>query len=204
MSFSRLRVAFLSCVVVVLALGASTPAYAQFTVNITTDEFGNGSLTNSSGFSGALTSSFTTDSGPGGLNNVLTYNLLNPPGLVGGDLFLFEGEIRSEVLRFDPSVNGGVLFFYSDLDGGADAPADIGLPGAFNTNTFSLQEVALGGGLFGATYTPTTGQPGFVSRAGGPVTYTFISDVPEPSSILLMGSGLALPLLLRFRRKTAL
>jgi len=46
-------------------------------------------------------------------------------------------------------------------------------------------------GANGVTYTPIAGQPGFVAGAAGPVTYVFLSDgqIPEPSSLLLLGSG---------------
>src|SRR4030095_13406744 len=127
--------------------------------------------------------------GPGGNASALTYNLQNPPGLVAGDLFLFEGPnllILSDLIRFN-SING-TLVFYSDIDDGGDALADRPFPTAFYANTFSANEVGPEGSN-GFTYTPTAGQPGFVAGAAGPVTYIINSDttvVPEPSTIVLM------------------
>src|SRR5262245_45052222 len=61
-----------------------------FTISITVDENCNGLLTNSNGFSSALPCGFQNDPGPGGLPNVMTYSLLNPPGLTAGDVLLQE------------------------------------------------------------------------------------------------------------------
>ena len=170
----------------------SVPAKAVgFSVSITVDENGNGTLTNTAGFFGALPFSQITDPGPGGLTGVANYGLLRPPGLTAGDLVLLEGDSTSDIIRFDPATNSGSLFFYSDVDGGVDALADIGLPDGLNTNVVRLSEVDLGGGLSGVIYTPTSGQPGFVTGAGGPVIYTLVSDVPEPGSLPLMAFGAA-------------
>ncbi len=170
------------------------PARAQISqIATTVDENGHGTI---SGFLGLqpLPFSIILDPGPGGKPNVLAYNLLNPPGLVVGDVLLNESaNAISDLIRFNADTGGGTLFFYSDQDGGSDALADIGLPTALNTNLVSLNEVSLGAQGFGAIYTPIAGQPGFVAGAAVPVVYTFISDarVPEPGSLLLLGAGLA-------------
>lgn len=81
--------------------------------------------------------------------------------------------------------------FYSDSIDGFDALGDTpSPPGAFYPNTISIDEVTLTNGIDGAVYTPTARQPGFVAGAAGPVNYVLISDAPEPSSLLLLGSGL--------------
>jgi hypothetical protein len=111
---------------------------------------------------------------------VLDYGLLSPPGLTNGDLIINEpGGVLSDVLRFEsnvPAANGslGVVFVYSKA-GGGDA-ADVGFPTANFANTATVTEV-VSAGTGTATYTPTSGQPGFVTGAGGPVTYILVSPV---------------------------
>jgi len=90
-----------------------------------------------------------TDPGPGGLANALTYNLLNPPGLVAGDLLVQEvaGGPLSDLIRFNSSQTcfvglPGCLVFYSDNLDGADA-------------IVTLLEIGFEGGLQGVIYTPT-------------------------------------------------
>jgi hypothetical protein len=148
------------------------------------------------------------DPGPGGRSSVAQYGLLSPPGLVGGDVVLLDSAVTADLLRFNPDVNGGSLFFYSDQDGGIDAPADTGMPDGSNTNVVRLSEAALNGGGFGFVYTPIAGQPGFVAGAAGPVIYTFISDavsqVPEPASIIITSSALVLLFLLRRWRPSSI
>jgi hypothetical protein len=176
-----------------LTMGAAS---AEFAINITVDENGNGLFTNTSGFSSALPFALQQDPFTGGLANALTYSLLNPPGLQLGDLFILEPELGPFVIgdhvRFNPSElcsdgTAGCLVFYSETPP-TDSLADIGLPGGTSGDRVFLSEDALGQVI----YTPTEGQPGFVLGAAGPVTYDIISDpVPEPASLGIFAVGLA-------------
>jgi len=182
--------------------GSDQPAAQQaFSVSIVVDENGNGRLTNTAGANVALPFALQNDPGPGGLANVLTYSLVNPPGLTAGDV-LFSGEpglvFGGDIVRFNPTercVDGtiGCLVFYSDNIPIADSLADTsGPPLALYPNTITVSEMGVEGNDF-AVYTPLPGQPGFVAGAAGPVTYTLISDapVPEPSSLAILAVGLA-------------
>jgi uncharacterized repeat protein (TIGR01451 family) len=131
------------------------------------------------------------DPGPGGLSSVLFCGLDNPPGLVAGDVVINDPNgALSDLLRFNPSINGGGVFVYSTTGSGANAPADVGIPTQRNTNVVTVAEN--GTTLTSITYTPTAGQPGFVTGASGPVTYDFISDSPSPILTKTFGD-LAIP-----------
>ena len=175
------------------------------TITITFDENGKGSIVNSAVANAFnMPGSTMADPGPGGLASVLAYNLLNPPALVTGDVIIVEpggGQTTTDLLRFNFAVGGGTVFVYSDIGDGADSLADVGFPSAFFTNTVTVTEVGAEGAN-GITYTPSPGQPGYVTGANGPVTYVFASDsaVPEPSSILLILSGAGALCFRRFRR----
>jgi hypothetical protein len=191
-------------------------AYAQgFSITITVDENGNGTFTNTGGFLSPLPGVLAPDPGPGGLPVALTYDLLNPPGLVAGDLLLFEPAgagttgLLSEIVRFNlssPTRGGtGSLVFYSDsTDSGLDL-ADTGFPTALYTNALNATEIGPEGAN-GFTYTPTAGQPGFVAGAAGPVSYVLKSDspVPEPSTLIPLAGICGILLVALAKRKASL
>jgi len=175
---------------------AVSPAQAQFSVTITVDENCHGNFSNTNGFNSALACALQPDPGPGGLGAALTYDILNPPGLVAGDLLLpdADGSGLSDLIRFNPgapSPNGGVgtLVFYSDNTEGLHDLADTGFPAGLYNNVFTVTE-----GLGGITdYTPVAGQPGFVAGSAGPVTYVIESNeaTPGPASAALILAGFA-------------
>ncbi len=188
----------LTAVVALLVFGSGL-ASAGFQVFIKVDENGNGNLRNTAGANVPLPFSVAPDPGPGGLPAVLTYDMLNPPGLVSGDVFLAAAEGTFDVIRFNagetfPATGDtGALLFYSDNVDGFDSMGDTpSPPGAFYPNTLTISEMGSETNN-GAVYTPVLGQPGFVAGAAGPVTYTFVSDgtfpVPEPASIALFALG---------------
>src|SRR6266513_3096582 len=125
------------------------------------------------------------------------YVLPLPAGstLTDGDLILAEtstGPI-SDLIRFThagPSSTP-VIVFFSDTTPGDRAPslADIGFP-APQANVLARVEIGSEGNN-GFTYTPTSGQPGFVSGNNLQATYVIRSDVPEPGTLLLLGLALA-------------
>jgi hypothetical protein len=193
----------------------SVPAFAASCPVITVDENGHGTLDFSvgggcgTGVIATSTGVLQADPGPGGLASVLTYNLLGPPSLVAGDVLLTDSGGLQDVVRFNPAGTGSPgyaasLLFYSDNLDGFDALGDTPSPPlAFYTNQVVIPEVGTETDN-GAIYTPLAGQPGFV--AGFNVTYDLISDgkgvpTPEPSSMTLLGLGLAS--LLVARRKKA-
>jgi hypothetical protein len=172
----------------------SSYASAQFSVTITVDENGHGTLTNTNGFFRTLPFAVIPDPGPGGLPAVLTYDTLNPPGLVSGDVLLQDPNgLVLDVVRFnanEPTPSGmGALLFYSDNIDGFDSLGDTPSPPLqLYANNITIPEVG-SESINGAVYTPTAGQPGFVAGAAGPVTYVLMSDTPEPASMTLLGIG---------------
>jgi hypothetical protein len=77
-------------------------------------------------------------------------------------------------------------------------PADVAQlpPLIASFPTLFLQEVGPEGNN-GAFYTPNPGDPGYDPTVGL-LAYNFISDVPEPATMALLGLGV--PLVLRRRR----
>jgi PEP-CTERM motif len=113
---------------------------------------------------------------------------------VTGQLNLTDNGIVLDVVTFNNATSN--YTFASDNLDGFDAPADTFGPPLPLTNVVTLPEPVNENGLQIVLYTPTAGQPGYaLDSSGKPVTYQVISDsskavVPEPSSLLLLGTGL--------------
>jgi PEP-CTERM motif-containing protein len=143
-----------------------------------------------------------SDPGPGGRTTVeFTFNS-TIPSVVAGDVKVteFGSSTVGDVIRFENISSVAVAFIYSNDIG---LPADVGLPSAFQTNTLTIAENSAG---LAGPFTPTSGQPGFcgTSCATAP-TYGLISlDIPEPGTLLLLGSGLfAANVVRRWKKKVA-
>ena len=143
------------------------------------------------------TGTLQPDPGPGGLNPAPRFSLLGVPFLITGDVVVHApgGQITS-VLRF---LGPDSLFFYSVPDLGPDLSfAEVGLPGAFQGNRVDLNEVALSPTMRGVTYTPTSAQPGNLFLF--PVTYTFVTDIPEPATFALALAAMTVLVIVRLQR----
>jgi hypothetical protein len=182
----------LGCLLIVMLAALFSAQQATAGVSaITFDENGN--------YDSFFTGSGMSPDPTGGINgNVLIFTL--PAPVLGGDIRIWEegsnNTVLSDVLRFyfiDPNGQANFsttsdladhMIFYSDNADGAEALADTGLPG-------NLLTVFQDGGGAPEYINPATGNTEFL-YAG---FYHGISDygtpIPEPSTFLLLGAGLA-------------
>jgi len=189
--------ALLLALVLIVLTGNSLRAVPIQTLLITVDEQGHGSYDIVGLGSGSLTFFVGQDPGPGGLSNALVYQFSGPLSVdvTAGDLFLMDPlGGTSDVIRFNPGTGGpngpSTLVFYS-LPGGSEL-ADTGFP----TQNYTNQKTILENEIVGNTYTPSAGDPGFIS--GLNTIYQFFSGpnegangVPDTgSTVLLLGLGL--------------
>jgi len=192
---------------------ALASAQAAIVINVSVDENANGLADNGSpGTMHAIPGGLVTDPSPNnGLGgNVLVYLL--PFAAVNGDLIMQEpggaSITNSDIIRFVTNVgnvNTTWLIFYSDNLDGVDALADTGLPGGSPfTNIVTMTEVGPEGAN-GLVYTPTAGQPGYISSTDFSSAFNIVSDAtstPEPASFALIGAGLiGLALAPRLKKK---
>ena len=192
-----------------------SPAFAALvTINVTVDENGNNIATTSTGITVTQTGILRPDPGPGGLPSVLSYLSFSTSPFVEGDVLMQDGVggPTLDVIRFAGAGPSGLaafpfgvkLFFYSDNLDGLDSLGDtVSPPGALFTNNLTILEVGTEGNN-GAFYTPVAGQPGFT--ADFQFSYHFISDgsaVPEPSTVVLVGSMLMMLVVIIGKRRRA-
>jgi hypothetical protein len=110
---------------------------------------------------------------------------------VTGQLDLTDNGVILDVVTFNNTTSS--YTFASDNIDGFDAPADTFGPPTPLPNIVTLAEPVNEGGPEIVVYTPGPGQPGYaLDSSGNPITYNVNSGavVPEPTSILLLGSGL--------------
>ena len=143
------------------------------------------------------------DPSGGVAGSVLLYTIPGP-ALTIGDVLLSEttaGGPASDVVRF---WEFNQVIFYSERDTAGSGDSDLadtsGLPAQFLSNNVLLFESGPEG-QNGATYLAGPGNPGWDQNPNG-TQYQFISDVPEPGSLLLASLGGGLLLVLRARRLT--
>ena len=132
------------------------------------------------------------------LSGIATLFYILPFAPTSGDVLIFETDnqnVPSDLLRFEQPNN--TVFVFSDVgtnDPGPD-PADVGLPPPpFQPNNVSIFESGPEGNN-GAVWAPPPGGPG--AAAGFAVQYNFISDIPEPTTLALVGMGGVLALICR-------
>jgi hypothetical protein len=129
----------------------------------------------------------------GTCDNITGCTITLPFAPVTGQLDLQDpnfGNLVLDVITFDNSTSTAT--FASDNIDGFDDPGDTFGPPPPLANVINLTEPPSNV----LTYSPQPGQPGYtLDGSGAPVTYGVTSDstpesVPEPSSLLLLGSGL--------------
>jgi hypothetical protein len=161
---------------------------------LTMDEAGNAYFTPSQPFPHSM--------GTDPISGMTTLEYSLPFTGVAGDVLLADPSGQaSDVLRFDGNSD---VYFFSLVEPGQNQLADVGLPRAFITPNVTVTELGTEGVSTYAYYTPTAGQPGYKPAAPG-MEYYIISDVPEPSTLLLgaLGGGLLLIFNSRRRAKSA-
>jgi PEP-CTERM motif len=136
--------------------------------------------------------------------------LVEPPAGGLSDIFRFVPSTPTAPSLLD-GVGGTLLFFYSDGADGLDAPADVPvLPPLTVPSIGTFTETGLLGpglpgpytedGPNGLVFFAIPGGPGSDGNGAGTV-YTFISDIPEPGTMTLVGLSIVGLLAISRRKK---
>lgn len=177
----------------ILAASATT-VFGQAGLIFTFDENGNGNLN-------GQPIPFTVIVEP--LSGIPTLRYSLPFLTAPGDVLVTEpaepgAPYLSDIVRFDAVGN---VYFFSDLPDPGENPdlADVGIPNVISPYVIVAEQ---GTDVYNyGVWVPTAAdQPGFVVT-GAPIQYMIISDVPEPSSLLLATLGGGLLFLLKSRRQ---
>jgi hypothetical protein len=172
---------------VILATSATSVSGQIYQV-INLDENGDGYITPSEPFP------YTVATEP--ISGIATLEYTLPFAGVAGDLLLEQPDSSqiSDVLRFDGESD---VYFFADVYSGPSQLADVGLPPSYISPNVTVIGTAIAGG-YSYTYIPTSSEPGY--KVAGPVAYQIITEVPEPSAMMMGGLG-GLLLLLNSRRQ---
>jgi len=175
------------CLVCVLLTAAASQGAVSQGMVISFDENGNGDVDGTPLVSGI-------DTPP--IGHETLYYVLSATFVSTGDVKIMEpgttDEI-SDVLRFVNLVTAqqARVYVYSEREAGDPLPydlADTGLPTEFQSIVRSLTEEGTEGSWNGLHYTASgSTDPG--NLMGGPVNYVFTSDVPEPATLVLLGTA---------------
>ena len=126
------------------------------------------------------------------INEGILYQLPSPFAFESGDVILAEpAGLISDLVRFFNNLQdfgngtgiGNLIFMYSDIDQGLDSDDIFPIPADRMFNVVTIPEVGPENGFQGTLYTASL-------LDGSSISYLLVSDVPEPSSILLLGSAL--------------
>jgi len=123
----------------------------------------------------------------------ILYQLPFPVAFEAGDVIMLEPgstSVISDLVRFFPNLQdfgngtgiGNEIFMFSEIEANDPDPRDLGIPTDRSLNLVTLTESGPENTLQAVPYSASLAD-------GSRINYVFISDIPEPSSLFLFGSG---------------